>query len=94
MNEEKETLTRLCKDCMCIERCIEAFNDFWPEKSRCGLGCRSPLSKENKYLPTANDAKHEKIVVVSTPPPPPYKKEEYQLSDLFSSPLPLTEDDI
>ena len=93
MSEDSQ-ITRHCKDCMGIDRCVEAFGDYWPIKSRSGFGCCSPLSPDNKRLPTAS--KRKRPAVVEELPKEERKappKETYVQVDLPTATLPPLSDD-
>ena len=32
-----------CGECAALERCRQAFNRYWEEKSHGGKGCRTPI---------------------------------------------------
>ena len=91
----KPQIVRYCKDCMCIDRCVEAFGKYWSEKSNSGLGCACPISPDNTPLPTKSRMKIERPHIVTDIPKEPPKQAVQ--ADLFAQPPaeppPLTDDD-
>jgi len=76
-----EKLTRYCKDCPSIDWCLDAFNRFWYEKSRNGLGCNTPLPPPPKNF---RPKPKKRPAVVQQP----------ELLLKSAEPPPLTDDDL